>query len=70
MPSLYRGELACHKRLASLRTHNDVLIAGSYAEIDHDNQSVYSFVRELDGKRVLVMANLTNAPAKAGSLPR
>lgn len=64
-----KSVLSCFKRLAQLRSDNSVLVSGTYAEIDHDNQSVYSFVRELGDRRVLVMANFTNAPATAGNLP-
>lgn len=64
-----KSVLSCFKRLAQLRSGNDVLVSGTYAEIDHDNQSVYSYLRELDGRRVLVMANFTNASATAGNLP-
>ena len=54
--------------MAKLRKDNEILLAGSYEEVAHDHKQVYAYVRELDGKKMLVMANFTNEEAPLGDL--
>ncbi|MBR2683688.1 MAG: alpha-glucosidase [Atopobiaceae bacterium] len=56
------------RSMAALREGNDILLAGSYEEVAHDHEQVYAYVRELDGKKVLVMANFTNEEAPLDDL--
>ena len=56
------------RAMAKLREGNDVLLAGSYEEMVHDHKQIYAYVRELDGKKVLVMANFSNEEAPLGEL--
>lgn len=56
------------RAMAKLRGSNDVLLAGSYEEVAHGHKQIYAYVRELNGKKVLVMANFTNEEAPLGEL--
>jgi len=42
-----------------LRKQNKVLVYGKYELIDADNQKVYAYTRELNGKKLLVVLNFT-----------
>lgn len=48
-----------YQRLIKLRKKNDTLIEGSYKLLDHDDNSVYSYVRSKGDNKVLIMANFT-----------
>ena len=56
------------RAMAALREGNDVLLAGSYEEVAHDHKQIYAYVRDLDGKKVLVMANFSNEEAALDDL--
>ena len=55
--------LSYFRNMARLRKDNEVLLAGSYEEVAHDHRQIYAYLRELDGKKVLVMANFTTDEA-------
>ncbi len=57
-----------YKRLIELRKANDVLIYGSYELILEDHDQIYSYIRKLDDKLVLVVTNLF-AEAATFTLP-
>ena len=58
------------RAMAKLREDNDVLLAGSYEEIAHDHKQIYAYVRELEGVKLLVMANFTNEEAPLNDLAK
>ena len=58
------------RAMAKLREDNDVLLAGSYEEVAHDHKQVYAYVRELEGVKLLVMANFTNEEAPLDDLAK
>jgi len=45
------------RKIVQLRKDNPVLVYGKYALLDKDNKGVYSFTRELNGKKLLIMLN-------------
>ena len=46
-----------YKALINLRKENDVIIYGTYNSIDINHKAIYSYVRELNGIKFLVVAN-------------
>lgn len=46
-----------YKALINLRKENDVIIYGTYNCIDINHKAIYSYVRELNGIKFLVVAN-------------
>lgn len=46
-----------YKALINLRKENDVIIYGTYNYIDINHKAIYSYVRELNGIKFLVVAN-------------
>ena len=48
-------------RLIALRHEEPVVAHGSFRMLLADDEQVYAFVRELDGDRLLVVANLSDA---------
>lgn len=52
-----------YKQLIALRHSNPLISAGSWQLIDADNEQVYAFVRELEGRRALVMVNISKQHA-------
>ena len=56
------------RKLTKLRKDNLVLVYGKYTLLDADNENVYSYTRELNGKRLLILLNFKaqEATAKTG----
>ncbi|MEX6689816.1 alpha-glucosidase [Danxiaibacter flavus] len=56
------------RSLVRLRTSNPCLVYGKYILLDKDNPSVYAYVRELHGQKMLVILNFsaTNAHTATG----
>src|SRR5690606_36633160 len=65
------------RRLIALRNRYRAFSRGTMTFVECDNRRVLAFVREYEGERVLVVANLSrftqsanlNIPALAGSVP-
>lgn len=49
--------LSFYKSLIKLRKANEVLIYGKFIELNKDHKDIYSYIRELNGDRILVIAN-------------
>jgi oligo-1,6-glucosidase len=56
------------RTLTKMRKENPLFAYGSYKILDNDNLNTYSYIRELDGKKVLILLNFkpTTAAAKTG----
>jgi len=56
------------RKIVKLRKENPVLIYGKYTLLDKDNPNVFAYMRELDGKKMLVLLNFTaeNATVNTG----
>lgn len=54
---------AYYRRLIALRHADPVVVHGDFRMLLPDDPAVYAFTRELDGTRLLVVANLSDAPA-------
>lgn len=48
------------RKTVQLRKNNPVLVYGKYSLLDKENPDVFAYLRELDGKRILVLLNFTN----------
>jgi len=48
------------RKMVQLRKDNPVITQGSYTLLDHDNPNVFVFLRELDGKKIMVALNFTS----------
>lgn len=48
------------RKTVQLRKNNLVLVYGKYSLLDKENPDVFAYLRELDGKRVLVLLNFTD----------
>lgn len=46
-----------YKDLISLRKKNHALVYGTFKELNREDKEIYSYIRELDGKKVLVIVN-------------
>lgn len=46
-----------YKQMIALRKTNEALVYGDFTELNHEHKDVYSFLRELYGKRYLVIIN-------------
>jgi oligo-1,6-glucosidase len=55
------------RKMTKLRKENDVLIYGKYELIDKENPDVFAYTRELDGRKLLVLLNFKNRPAKVNA---
>ena len=53
-----------YKRLLALRKDSPVLLAGSYREILSESEEVFAFVRELDGREIITVANFSQNSVK------
>ena len=53
------------KKMVKLRKENLTLVYGRYTLLDKDNPDVYSYTRELNGKKLLVLLNFTTHKAAA-----
>lgn len=56
------------RKLTKLRKENLVLVYGKYTLLDRENEDVYAYTRELNGKKLLVLLNFKakDAEAKTG----
>ena len=48
------------RKLVKFRKENEVLVYGKYTLIDKENPDTYSYTRELDGRKILVMLNFSH----------
>lgn len=55
------------RKIVKFRKENPVLIYGKYTLLDKDNESVYSYTRELDDKKLLILLNFTETEATVDS---
>ena len=55
----------CYKKLIKLKQSNPALANGEYANAENDNGKVFSFYRINNGRKVLVVVNLSNELQKA-----
>ena len=55
------------RKLTKLRKDNLVLVYGKYTLLDADNESIYSYTRELNGKKFLILLNFKAADATANT---
>ncbi|MFN8253247.1 MAG: alpha-glucosidase [Ferruginibacter sp.] len=51
------------RKMVKLRKENPVLVYGKYTLLDKDNDSVFAYTRELDGRKLLVLLNFKDKPA-------
>ncbi len=49
-----------YKKLISLRKNEPVLVKGSYEPVMEENKSVFAYIREYEGEKILVIANWTD----------
>ena len=57
-----------YKQLIHLRNDNPIFSVGNYVVIKSDNRGIYAALRELDGKTILIVINLSKAPISEYSL--
>ncbi len=57
--------LSFYKKMIHFRTKSQVLLHGVYTPVDSGNESIFAFIRELDGQKILVMLNFTNSKQRA-----
>lgn len=55
------------RKIVKLRHDNLVLVYGKYTLLDKDNPDTYTYTRELNGKKLLVMINFRDHVAKANT---
>jgi oligo-1,6-glucosidase len=55
------------RKLTKLRKENLVLVYGKYTLLDADNESVYAYTRELNGKKLLILLNFKEKEATANT---
>lgn len=48
------------RKTVQLRKNNLILVYGKYSLLDKENPDVFAYLRELDGKKVLVLLNFTD----------
>ncbi|MEC2071524.1 alpha-glucosidase [Alkalihalophilus marmarensis] len=51
-----------YKKLIALRKENPIMIYGAYRPLNENKEAVYSYEREWEGKKLLVMLNFTATP--------
>jgi oligo-1,6-glucosidase len=51
------------RKLVELRKNEITLVYGNYTLLDKDNPDVYSYTRELDGKKLLILLNFRARPS-------
>lgn len=54
-----------YKKLIRLRKENDIIVYGSYKLLMPDDEQIFMFERSLDGHKLLVICNYSDAAAKA-----
>jgi oligo-1,6-glucosidase len=55
------------RKMTNLRKSNLALVYGKYSLLDKENPNVYSYTREFEGKKLLVMLNFTSKNATANT---
>jgi len=55
------------RQLVKLRKDHRVLMYGKYTLLDKRNPNIYSYTRELDGKKMLVLLNFTSKASMANT---
>ncbi|WP_247232927.1 alpha-glucosidase [Telluribacter sp. SYSU D00476] len=55
------------RELVKLRKNNLALVYGDYTLLDEANPNTYSYTRELDGKKFLILLNFTSTPASTNT---
>ncbi|WP_395051243.1 alpha-glucosidase [Flavobacterium sp.] len=55
------------RKMTKLRKSNLALVYGKYTLLDKENPNVYSYTREFEGKKLLVMLNFTSKNATANT---
>ncbi|NJM54191.1 MAG: alpha-glucosidase [Blastocatellia bacterium] len=55
------------RKLNKLRKENLALVYGKYTLLDEPNESVYAYIRELNGKKLLILLNFTDKEATANT---
>jgi len=55
------------RRIVKLRKDNQVLVYGKYTLLDKSNPDVYAYIRELDGRKLLILLNFRNEPKAAST---
>jgi oligo-1,6-glucosidase len=55
------------RKMIKLRKENEVLIYGKFKLIDINNPDVFSYTRELNGKKMLIVLNFKNTTAKTAT---
>jgi len=53
------------RNIVKLRKSEPVLIYGKYTLLDKENPDVYAYIRELNGKKLLILLNFRDKPATA-----
>ncbi|MFV8368423.1 glycoside hydrolase family 13 protein [Flavobacterium sp. LB2R40] len=48
------------RKLVQLRKQNPTLVYGKYTLLDKENPNIFAYMRELDGKKLLVLLNFTD----------
>lgn len=51
------------RKLVQLRKKEPTLIYGSYTLLDEENENVYAYLRELNGRKIVVLLNFTSQEA-------
>lgn len=51
------------RKLVQLRKKEPTLIYGSYTLLDEENENVYAYLRELNGRKIMVLLNFTSQEA-------
>ena len=58
-----KDETSClnyFRKLTKLRKENPVLVYGRYTLLDKSNPDVYTYTREMEGKKILIILNFSN----------
>lgn len=55
------------RRMIKLRKENEVLVYGKYMLLDKDNPAVFAYTREWNDRKILVLLNFKDKPAKANT---
>ncbi|MDR6940175.1 glycoside hydrolase family 13 protein [Mucilaginibacter pocheonensis] len=55
------------RKIVKLRKENKVLVYGKYTLLDNKNPDTYSYTRELNGKRLLILLNFKSVAASANT---
>lgn len=53
-----------YRRLIDIRRHNEVLVHGSYADVDPEHETVFAYTRTLGDEKMLVVMNWSTEPVE------